>query len=239
VTRAHLALGGEMTLRALLRRRLTIAILVMLPLALYLASHDAVGRSVRALVFGISWAVSTVAYFATTSARELEPRLRLAGRGAPALVTSRITALVLGALALCALFWAIVAVDQPVRSPAGVALDFAVTAAVAVAFGTAVGTIFTRELEGTLVLFVFAGLQAIADPFDSWSRLLPFWSSRELGTYAIDGPAHGSLGEGLVHAAAVIVICAAGVAIADLRRATVDVSATPRRRPGTAPRPRW
>ena len=55
-----LVLGGAMTLRALLRRRLTVAILVLLPVALYLASHDAVGRSVRSFVFGISWAVSTV-----------------------------------------------------------------------------------------------------------------------------------------------------------------------------------
>jgi hypothetical protein len=238
MTGRDLAVSGEMTLRALLRRRLTVAILVLLPLALYLASHDAVGRSVRALVFGVSWAVSTVAYFATASARELEPRLRLAGRGAPALVTARIAALVLGALVLCGGFWVIVAVDQPVRDPAAVALDFGVTATVAVAFGTAVGTFFSRELEGTLVLFFFAGLQAIANPYDAWSRALPFWSSRELGTYAVDGPAHGSLGRGLAHAALVIVICGTGVAIAERRRPVAVVSATPPRRHGTAPRRR-
>jgi hypothetical protein len=219
-----LVLHGEMTLRALVRRRLTIAILVALPLALYLASHDRVGRSVRALVFGISWAVSTVAYFATTAARELEPRLRLAGRPAPLLAAARIAALVLGALALVAGFLAIVAADQPLRDPAAVALDFAVTATVAVAFGTAVGRVFSRELEGTLVLFFFAGLQAVADPFDAWTRLLPFWSSRELGTYAVDGPAQGSLGRGLAHAATVIVLCAACVAIADRHRRPTNQS---------------
>jgi hypothetical protein len=31
-----------------------------------------------------------------------------------------------------------------------------------------------------------------------------FWSTRELGTYAIEGSQHGSLGAGLVHAAATL-----------------------------------
>ena len=52
-------LHARLTVRALLRRRLPVTVLVLLPVALYLASHDTVGRSVRALVFGISWAIST------------------------------------------------------------------------------------------------------------------------------------------------------------------------------------
>ena len=55
---------GEMTLRALLRRRTVLLVMVALPLVFYLVRRDAVGQSVRSLLFGVSWAISTVAYFA-------------------------------------------------------------------------------------------------------------------------------------------------------------------------------
>lgn len=206
-----------LTVRALLRRRVPATVLVLLPIALYLASHDTVGRSVRALVFGISWAVSTVALFATLAARELEPGLWLAGHRRRSLLAGRTAGLLALALALSAGFWAVVALDQPVRSLAAVALDFAVTAAVAVAFGSAVGALVSAELEGALVLFLFAGLQAVANPFDAWTRALPFWSSRELGTWAVDGPAQGSLAEGSLHAAATVAVCLAAIALGSRR----------------------
>lgn len=206
-----------LTVRSLLRRRVPVAVLVLLPIALYLASHDTVGRSVRALVFGISWAVSTVALFATLAARELEPGLWLAGHRRRWLLAGRTAGLLAAALVLSAGFWAVVALDQPVRSLAAVALDFTVTAAVAVAFGTAVGALVSAELEGALVLFLFAGLQAVANPFDAWTRALPFWSSRELGTWAVDGPAQGSLAEGSLHAAATVAVCLAAIALGSRR----------------------
>ncbi len=216
-TLPDLGLHARCTLQALLRRRMTVAILVVLPLTFHLVTHDSVGRSVRALVFGICWAVSTVAFFATLAGRELDPRLRLAGRSRRFLTGARTTALVVLALALALGFWALVAVSLDVRDLAGVGIDFAVTALVAVAFGTAVGSLPVEEMEGTLVLFFFAGLQAVANPFDGYSRFLPFWSSRELGTYAIDGPAHGSLLAGLLHAAIVVAVCAAVVVVVPTR----------------------
>ncbi|MGD9749621.1 MAG: hypothetical protein AB7W59_01365 [Acidimicrobiia bacterium] len=206
---------ASMTLRALARRRFTMAILVLMPLALYAASHDAVGRSVRALVFGISWAVGTVSFFATNSALRIEPRLRLAGRSRLFLAGCRIGALSAAALGLAGGFWILVRMDQPVRNIAGVGLGFVVTALVSVALGTVVGVVVRGELEGTLVLFFLAGLQAVTDPAETVAVLLPFWSSRELATYAVDGAAAASLGAGLAHAATVLalsglVIAAAG-----------------------------
>ncbi len=207
------AIHARLTVRGLLRRRLPVAVLVLLPVALYLASHDTVGRSVRALVFGISWAVSTVALFSTLAARELEPGLWLAGHRRRELTAGRTAGLLALALVLSAGFWAMVALDQPVRSIGAVALDFAVTAVVAVAFGSAVGALVKAELEGALVLFLFAGLQAVANPFDGWTRALPFWSSRELGTWAVDGPAQGSLAGGSLHAVATVVVCLAATVL--------------------------
>lgn len=204
-----LAAYGRTTVLAILRRRLTLIVLLALPLALYIVSHDAAGRSVRAITFGLSWALGTVAFFAASTAREIEPRLALAGWQPRALLAARVAGQALFGLGLAAVLWSVVAVDQPVRSLTALALTFAVTALVAVAFGTAIGAIVTGELEGVLVLFFFAGLQAVVNPFDSYTRLLPFWSSRELGTWAIDGASAGSLSSGIVHALAVLAVCSA------------------------------
>ncbi len=200
---------GRLTLLALLRRRLALGILVALPLVFYLTvDPEAVGRSVRALVFGVTWAVSTVAYFVTSGARRTEPRLIVAGADPRSLTAARIGALVLVGLVLSAVFWLIVVLDQPIRSPAAIAIDFVVSAVVSIALGTAIGALVAKELEGTLVLFLFAGMQAVVNPFERVATFLPLWSSRELVTYAIDGPAQGSLADGLLHALVVVIICA-------------------------------
>ncbi|MCB0990102.1 MAG: hypothetical protein R2770_00920 [Acidimicrobiales bacterium] len=201
-----IVLRANTTMRALLRRRLALAVLVVMPVAFYFVTRSSVGQSVRALVFGISWAVSTVAFFATVSARNLEPRLTLAGWRRGHLLAGRLLGLLAIVAALTVAYVALVGVDRDVRSLSAVAVDFLVTGAVAVGVGTTVGTVIGREMEGTLVLFFFAGLQAVANPFDTWSRALPFWSSRELGTWAIDGPDIGSLADGLTHAATVVVL---------------------------------
>ncbi len=203
------ALRAAATVRAVARRRLTVGILLAMPVAFYLVSHDSVGRSVRSLVFGISWAVSTVAFFATVAAHDLDPRLRLAGWRRLDLVAGRLVGLLAIVVGLTLVFAVLVGVDQDVRSLAAIVVDFAVTGSVAVAVGTVIG----KEMEGTLVLFFLAGLQAIANPFDAWSRALPFWSSRELGTWAVDGPQIGSLSNGIIHATVVVVLCGLVVAL--------------------------
>ncbi|MCP3987841.1 MAG: hypothetical protein GY724_02100 [Actinomycetia bacterium] len=201
------ALVAEMTLRALLRRRLTMAILIGLPILFSFAARDSIGQSVRALVFGTSWAMSTAAFFATSSSREVEPRLRLAGWPQWQLAIGRIAGLSGLGMTLVALFWVVVAIDHEVRSLGAVWVDLAVTAVVAVGVGTTIGTLIHREMEGALVLFLFAGLQAVVNPFDTFAKFLPFWSSRELGTFAIDGPSQGSLVNGLAHGLGVVALC--------------------------------
>jgi hypothetical protein len=211
-------LRATTTLRAVVRRRLTVGLLVAMPITFYLATHDSVGRSVRALAFGISWAVSTVAFFATVSARSVDPRLKLAGWRGHDLLLGRVVGLGSAVLALTAAYATLVALDQPLRSVGAVIVTFGTTGIVAVAVGTVVGVLIAHEMEGTLVLFFLAGLQAIADPFDAWSRALPFWSSRELGTWAIDGPDIGSLPGGITHALVVITVCAATTGLLTVSR---------------------
>lgn len=196
------ALAGEMVLRGLLRRRLALALLVVLPLAFFAARHELVGQSIRFLTLGVAWSVSTVAFFAAVDAADAEHRLRLIGWSPWALLTGRVAALLGLGWTLSVGYLLLVVGTQEVRNAAGVGLDLATTTLIGVLLGTFLGKVARRELEGALLLFILAGMQFAADPPTLLAHVLPFWSTRELGTWAIDGPRFAPLGGGLLHAAA-------------------------------------
>jgi hypothetical protein len=189
-----------------------LALLILLPLTMYFAQHDHVGQSVRFLALGLAWATSTVALFATIAAREIEPRLVVAGWWWLDLLAGRLFALIMLALALAAGYMALIVLNRPIDNDAAVGLDLVVTAVIAVLLGALFGVAAPRELDGVLVLFIVSSLQFIADPPTALAQLLPFWSTRELATYAIDGADAGSLDEGLRHAG----ITAAGLGTATI-----------------------
>ena len=181
---------AEMTVRGLLRRRGSLVLMVALPLAFYVARHELVGQSIRFLAFGLAWAISTLALFAALDARQTEARLIVSGWTWRALVGGRVLALLAIAVVLTLAYLALIlADDRPVAREPSIALLLGATAVIAVALGTMLGAVVARELEGALVLFIIAGLQFIADPASTLAHVLPFWSTRELGTYAIDGEA--------------------------------------------------
>jgi hypothetical protein len=61
-----------------------------------------------------------------------------------------------------------------------------------------------------------AGLQFIADPPTLLAHLLPYWSTRELATWAVDGT--GSPAAALAHAAATVLLCALITVVSTPRR---------------------
>jgi hypothetical protein len=199
---------AEMTIRGLLRRRGSLVLMLALPLAFYVARHELVGQSIRFLAFGLAWAVSTLALFAALDARQSEARLIVGGWTRRALVGGRVLALLAVGLALTLAYLVLILVDdRPVASEPSIALLLGATTVIAVALGTMLGALVARELEGALVLFIIAGLQFIADPASALAHVLPFWSTREFGTYAVDGAA--SVPAGLAHAAAVLAVAGA------------------------------
>ena len=84
-------------------------------------------------------------------------------------------------------FWGLVGPDQDVLRPWAVGLMMLVTALVAAPFGSLVGALLPRELEGALALLSVSAVSMLADPAGAVAKLMPFWSSREIGTYAVDG----------------------------------------------------
>ena len=121
---------------------------------------------------------------------------------------------------LAAGYAGLVAVDQDVRRYWAVVLLLVTTVLVAAPLGAVVATFVPRDLEGALALLTVLATQMLADPAGSVAKVLPFWSTRELGTYAIDGTDGGYLARGLAHFAATWVLLVAvslGVSAVRLR----------------------
>ncbi|MEV6346297.1 hypothetical protein [Actinoplanes sp. NPDC051851] len=203
------------------RRRTAVLLVIALPLWFYLVRRDATGQSIRMLALGIGWAVSTLTLFVINASRGIDPRLRLAGASVPTLIGGRLTALSGAGLALALGYWSLVGADQEVLRPWAVGLLMALTALIAAPFGSLIGALLPRELEGALALLSVCAVQMLADPAGTTARFLPFWSAREIGTYAIDGGPASMLGHGLLHAAAVWLLCTAGTLAIFARRLRV------------------
>ncbi|GAA1411704.1 hypothetical protein ACFQZ4_31075 [Catellatospora coxensis] len=206
---------AEMALREIARRRGVLAILLIFPLAFYLSRRDShAGQSIRFVCLGIGWAMSTAALFAGSAARAVEPRLRLSGYRGSHLYLGRLAALWTVGLLLSAPYYVLIRIDQEHVRYGAIGLIMLLTVAVAAPFGLALSAALPRELEGMLVLLIVVGLQMMMDPADSASRLLPFWFSREIGTYAVDHTDGGYLTRGLIHAAVCLAALLAVVAAA-------------------------
>lgn len=206
---------AEFALREILRRRGVLLIMLLLPLAFYLSRRgDYLGQSIRFVCLGIGWALSTAALFAGSAARGIEPRLRLSGYRPHHLHLGRLLALWAVGVALSVPYFLLIRFDQHDVRYDAIALIMVLTVATAAPFGLALSAVLPRELEGTLVLLTVVGLQMVMDPADSAARLLPFWFSREIGTYAIDHTDGGYLTRGLTHGLVAAVVLTALVAVA-------------------------
>jgi hypothetical protein len=147
-------------------------------------------------------------------ARAMEPRLRLSGYRSHHLYLGRLSALWTVGLVLSAPYFVLILVDQHDVRYGSVGLVMVLMVAVSAPFGLALSAVLPRELEGTLVLLIIVGLQMMTDPSSLAARLLPFWSSREIGTYAIDHTDAGYLTRGIVHGVIATVVLLAAVAVA-------------------------
>ncbi|WP_238433645.1 ABC transporter permease [Micromonospora tarensis] len=156
---------AEMTVRELLRRRGVLLLLLLMPLTFYLIRRDSyLGQSVRSLLLGVGWAVSTAALFATTAARELEPRLRLAGYRPHHLYLGRMLGLWAVGVVISVPFFLLPMLDGANLRYSGLALALLCSVAVAAPFGMLIGALLPRELEGTLLLLTVVTVQMLIDP---------------------------------------------------------------------------
>lgn len=191
----------EMTLRELLRRRVMLVLLIAVPATFALSSADHEGRAIRFAAIGTAWAASTLGLFSALGSRDVDRRLRVAGHSMSGLTVGRLGSVTVlsgilagGAAAAC------IAYFQPDRWPA-VLLMFALVALIGPPFGMVCAALVPRELEGALVLMTVTGMQFLMDPVRAAAKLLPFWSTRELATYAVDHTGVTDLRQAVLHAA--------------------------------------
>ncbi|MER6910207.1 hypothetical protein ABT354_00835 [Streptomyces sp. NPDC000594] len=205
-----------MTLRELLRRRGVLGLLLLVPLVFYLGRHDQTGQAIRFAALGVGFAVSTAALFSVVGAREADARLVLTGFAPHQLYLGRFLALLTAGLVIAGAYATLTVVGQEVRSVPAVVAQFALTAVIAVPLGMLLGLAVPRDLEGSLLLISVIGAQMVMDPEQDAARVLPFWSTREIITYAVDGPAAASFGTGAAHAvvAAGVLVSASGAVLA-------------------------
>jgi hypothetical protein len=116
--------------------------------------------------------------------------------------------------ALSAPYLVLIGVDQQRIRLGAIALVMGLTIAVAAPFGLALSALLPRELEGMLVLLMVVGLQMMMDPAGPAARLLPFWFSREIGTYAVDHTDIGYLQRGVLHGIVAVTLLTSLVTIA-------------------------
>ena len=208
-----LALVALITLHELARRRWALVLALLLPLAFFLVRLDTYWTALRLLSMGLGWAAATLALFTAVSSRSVDRRLTVTGASPITLVLGR-------QLAVLGLSWgigllysalALVMIGDQLTRPAAVPLMLLLTATAATPLGSLVAAAVPRDLEGALLLLAIMAVQVLVDPAESWTRVLPLWSARELATYILDSAdavaasssgTSGSLNAGLAHGTA-------------------------------------
>ena len=225
---------AEMTVRGLVRRKAVLALLFATPLAFYLMRRaDHPGQAVRFVVLGLGFTVSTMALFGTTAARSMESRLWLSGYRPGELFLGQLSGYAAIGVGIAVPYLGVIAVDQQLDRLGAVALAMLLTVLIAAPLGRLLGELVPREMEGALLLVALLGVQMLIDPAKDITKLLPFWSARELGTYAIDHTDSGYLYRGAAHGVVTTLVLLAGTGLLTAlrlrRRRSIRVVADPAR----------
>ena len=205
---------AAMHARDLSRRRVALAILILLPVLLYLSAEltppdpataqflaenpgeKAASESWILTTGGIGpvWSVAVAALFVILGSRAADQRLLLAGYRPTELLTGRIgTVLGLGAVItplFTALIWAIRDVDLWL-----LALGIVLLVIVAVGHGVVVAALVRDEMEGVLAIIGITGVQMMMVG-QVW---LPMWGGSELMLRSAGLPDAAEVGSAVVH----------------------------------------
>lgn len=201
------------TFRELSRRRTALVMLVVLPLAFYLARRDIPFSAVVVLALGLGWAVSTLALFSTVNALELDGRLRIAGFTTAAILIGRLFAVMLIGVALSSGYLVLVIADQDVDRLDGVVLMLACAIVVGAPLGTAIGLLLRRELEGALALLILLATQFMTNPENLLAHCLPLWSVRGVADWTMGLGGASYLRGGLLHGVATVAVLLIVIAV--------------------------
>jgi hypothetical protein len=219
---------AAMHARDLGRRRLALAIVVVLPLAFYfsaelqpdpamdrlLAENPAERAAaemwvVAAGAIGAGWAIAVAALFVMIGSRRADQSLLLAGYRPAELMVGRVLT-VLGLSAVVTPLFAVVMLSQRDLDFASLAGAIALCAVVAVSTGVLAAALVPREMEGVLLIIGVIGIQMSGNQ-QPW---MPLWGAGELIRRSIGTADAASVGAAVAHSLVyAIVLLAIGIVV--------------------------
>jgi len=186
---ARLAAVAAAHARVLARRRTAVALLALLPLAIYGALYRHSPNAVT--VGGVASAFSSggAAIFSMLPTRAADQRLALAGYRPAVLIGGRLIMLEAVSLGISLITATVMIAGTRPAYPGEVFAGVILTGIAAVPLGLALGALLPRELEAVLVLIGIVGIQITAEPDTVVSALLPFHAASQLLDAAVAAPA--------------------------------------------------
>lgn len=178
---------GETQGRDLLRRRLAMVMLLLLPALFYLSvvgEESEIGPTeepwtLSVGVIGVAWTIAGGAFFLGLSSRRVDERLTLVSYRPSELAAGRLLFLAALAAVVVAIYSSLLTVLSDADS-GPLVLAVASTGVVAIALGLALAALLPRELEGTLALIAVVGLQASLPHDLALGVALPFHGATQL-----------------------------------------------------------
>ena len=198
---------AEMQGRDLLRRRVVLILLVLLPVAWYYSVPSDDPFTLIAGPLGPAWVAAAAGLFGMLGWRRADERLTLAGSAPIHGLLGRLVVLQCLAIALVVLLAPQVLLRQSalLENPAALVLGMTLLAQVGVSMGLAIGALVRGELEGTLLIIGIVGI-GISIPVDSAGAWMsPLWGPQDVIQIAA-GTSSSSIGVGVIHALTSIVV---------------------------------
>jgi hypothetical protein len=205
---------AAMHARDLGRRRLALAIVILLPMVFYffyelqpvdpameqlLAENPAEAAAADMWVvatgaIGVGWAVAVAALFVMIGSRRADQSLLLAGYRPTELLVGRVLT-VLGLTAVVTPVFALVIWSQRDLDFVPLAAAIGLSGVVAATIGVLAAAIVPREMEGVLLIIGVIGIQMTADP----QRWMPLWGAGEMLARSAGLPGAASAGAAILH----------------------------------------
>ena len=205
---------GAMHARDLGRRRLALAIVILLPMVFYffyeLQPADPAMEQLRAVnpaeaaaadmwvvatgAIGVGWAIAVAALFVMIGSRRADQSLLLAGYRPAELLVGRVLT-VLGLTAVITPVFALVIWSQRDLDFVPLAAAIGLSGVVAATIGVLAAAIVPREMEGVLLIIGVIGIQMTADP----QRWMPLWGAGEMLARSAGLPGAASAGAAILN----------------------------------------
>jgi hypothetical protein len=210
----HCLTVAAMHARDLSRRRLALAIVILLPLAFYLffelqppdPATQALPAAERAAAdmwavatgaIGVGWSIAVAALFIVLGSRRADQLLLFAGYRPAELLIGRVLTVLALAAVITPIFAVVIWSQRDLRFTPLLA-SIALSAVVSAAIGVLAAALVPREMEGVLLIIGVIGIQMTAEPL-TW---MPLWGGGELLARAGELPGAASPAAAVAHSLA-------------------------------------